>query len=117
MSVTRRRIVPSERTAQDISIVEVLYEEFGITSREENGNLVLDPGFVLPEDSLLEEAKERYFQKIRNSRYREERYAHYPSIVDQLDMLYHDILQGRLETGTWMRTISEIKRTFPKLES
>lgn len=117
MTVRKRRIVPSERTAQDISIVEVLYEEFGITSKEENGKLILDPGFTMPASSLLEDAKERYLKKIRDSRYREKRYAHYPSILDQLDMLYHDIKEGNLSKGRWVTAIDEVKNLYPKPES
>lgn len=117
MTVTRRRITPSERTPQDISIVEVLYEEFGITSRQENGKLLLDPGFTMPASKILEDAKERYLKKIQDSKYREQRYAHYPSIVDQLDMLYHDLKSGNLAEGKWVTAITEVKNHFPKPES
>ena len=117
MTIKRRRITPSERTEQDISLVEVLYEEFGITGREENGEITLDPGFNMPSSTLIEDAKRRYYDKIKKSKYREDRYAHYPSIVDQLDMLYHDLKSGNLNSGKWVTALTEVKQSFPKPES
>jgi hypothetical protein len=35
----------------------------------------------------------------------------YPSIHDQLDMMYHDRMSG---TSIWSNTITEIKKQFPK---
>ena len=35
----------------------------------------------------------------------------YPSIADQLDMIYHDQCDG---TNTWRDTITEIKNKYPK---
>ena len=117
MTIRKERLIPSERTIESISTVEVLYEEFGITGREENGEVILDPGFTMPARKLIEEARKRYFEKVKNSKYREERFAHYPTIANQLDMIYHDIKAGNLATGKWVTAIDEIKRTFPKPES
>ena len=39
----------------------------------------------------------------------------YPSIPDQLDMLFHDITDGKLdETGTWYLAIKATKDKFTK---
>ena len=38
----------------------------------------------------------------------------YPSIGDQLDMLYHDIKTGNLETGDWITAIEQVKTDNPK---
>lgn len=38
----------------------------------------------------------------------------YPSIQEQLGMLYHDIVNGNLENGTWMDAINAVKEQFPK---
>lgn len=116
MTVRQLRIVPSERTAQDISIVEVLYEEFGITSKEEMGKLTLDHGFKMPGTKALEDAKERYLKKVKDSRYKEKRYASYPSLADQLDMLYHDLKKGNFAQGKWVTAIDEVKNLYPKPE-
>ena len=39
----------------------------------------------------------------------------YGSIGEQLDMIYHDIVAGKLDTkGTWMTLIKEVKDANPK---
>lgn len=45
--------------------------------------------------------------------YAEKRLAEYPSIADQLDMLYWDGMNG---TSTWKDTITAIKEKYPKEE-
>ena len=35
-------------------------------------------------------------------------------MVDQLDMLYHDIKNGNLENGSWIQAIDEVKNKYPK---
>ena len=35
-------------------------------------------------------------------------------MVDQLDMLYHDIKNGNLENGSWIQAIDEVKNRYPK---
>ena len=39
---------------------------------------------------------------------------HYPDVKFQLDMLYHDIKNGKLESGLWMKSIEEVKEKYPK---
>lgn len=43
--------------------------------------------------------------------YDTKRAAEYPSITDQLDMIYWDNIRG---TNTWRDTITEIKNKYPK---
>lgn len=38
----------------------------------------------------------------------------YPSIEHQLDLLYHDIKAGNLESGNWIAAIETVKQQFPK---
>ena len=38
----------------------------------------------------------------------------YPSIAHQLDLLYHDIKAGNLESGNWIAAIESVKQQFPK---
>lgn len=38
----------------------------------------------------------------------------YPDLGDQLDMLYHDIKNGTLETGEWITAIEAVKAANPK---
>lgn len=43
--------------------------------------------------------------------YRDQRRVTYPSLPDQLDMIYHDQLDG---TTVWKDTIAAVKNQFPK---
>ena len=49
--------------------------------------------------------------KAEASQYREDRKAAYPSIGDQLDMMFHDQQNG---TSTWIDMIKKIKADHPK---
>lgn len=43
--------------------------------------------------------------------YATRRMIEYPSVQEQLDMLYWDKING---TNNWLKTINEIKRKYPK---
>ena len=52
---------------------------------------------------------------LENDSYKSQRRAKYSSIVDQLDMLYKDIVAGKLDTtGTWATHIKAVKDANPK---
>ena len=44
-------------------------------------------------------------------RYREKQYH---DLKEQLDMLYHDIMEDNLNNGRWIQTITAIKESNPK---
>lgn len=46
--------------------------------------------------------------------YKRDRVNKYPSIADQLDMLYHDIKSGALDSGAWIQAIETVKQEYPK---
>lgn len=46
--------------------------------------------------------------------YERQREKEYLKITDQLDMLFHDIENGNLENGSWIKHIREVKNKFPK---
>ena len=47
-----------------------------------------------------------------NKEYQRTRATAYPKIGDQLDSLYHDILNNKLDkTGTWFTGITDVKNT------
>ena len=46
--------------------------------------------------------------KIAENEYKEKRQAEYPSIVDQLDYIYHNGIDG------WKATIQAVKDKYPK---
>lgn len=46
--------------------------------------------------------------------YKEQRAAEYPPMADQLDMLYHDKVNG---TNTWQEAITAVKDKIPKTDA
>ena len=46
--------------------------------------------------------------------YKEERQKEYPPIEEQLDQLYWDLKNGRLDTGDWIQNITKIKLKHSK---
>jgi hypothetical protein len=110
----RKSIV--SRNIEDISIVEILNEEFGIHSIDLNGELKILSDHEMPSEELLNEARKNYYQKLLANEYKSERHLSYPSIQDQLDMLYHDIKNNNLNNGEWINTIEKIKQNYPKPE-
>jgi len=54
----------------------------------------------------------RYAQKLSEF-YKHQREEEYPSIGDQLDMLYWDKMNG---TSTWQDMVTSIKAQYPKPE-
>ena len=68
---------------------------------------------VTPIDESLVDAKVAELQAIQN--YQSKRRDSYNTIVDQLDMLYKDIVAGKLDTtGTWATHIKAVKDANPK---
>jgi hypothetical protein len=52
---------------------------------------------------------------LENDSYKSQRRAAYDSVVNQLDMLYKDIVAGKLDTtGTWATHIKAVKDANPK---
>ena len=68
---------------------------------------------VTPIDESLVNAKVAELQAIED--YQSKRRNSYNAIVDQLDMLYKDIVAGKLDTtGTWATHIKAVKDANPK---
>jgi len=51
-----------------------------------------------------------------NLKYQRDRESEYPSIVDQLDLLYHDIARDEFgkSSGEWAKAIKLVKDKYPK---
>ena len=64
-----------------------------------------------PTKESIESAKVKAQQKIDDSYYKIQRASAYPSTADQLDMLYHQGIDG------WKAEIKKVKDQFPKPES
>tara|TARA_R100001510_G_scaffold23521_1_gene20684 strand:- start:2 stop:295 length:294 start_codon:yes stop_codon:yes gene_type:complete len=53
--------------------------------------------------------------KLAETEYQDKRRAEYPSIINQLDLLYHDISANKLDaTGEWYKLIKATKDKYPK---
>ena len=67
-------------------------------------------------DELQVELRRQY-EIYEYFEYERKRDKEYPSIKDQLDMLYHDIESGNLSDGLWISVIKEVKNKNPKPET
>ena len=67
------------------------------------------------EQSKIDTARTELNAEYNAKKYRFTRMADYKEIGDQLDMLYHDLVSGKLDsTGTWAVHIKEVKDANPK---
>lgn len=64
-----------------------------------------------PTQEELEAECDRLQAEWEANQYRRDRAKAYPPIADQLDMLYHDKIDG---TNTWATAIQAVKDQFPK---
>ena len=71
------------------------YEQFIQDVKEKGLDIVEGPDVVTPD-------------------YKEERQNEYPPIGEQLDQLYWDLKNGRLDTGDWIQNITKIKLKHSK---
>jgi len=81
--------------------------------RTEDGVIVKFPGGVPSQDDIDIWVSE-YDAYILANKYRSERKKDYPDYGDQLDMLYHDIMNDTLGDGEWVKTIKGVKEKYPK---
>ena len=63
-----------------------------------------------PTEEEINQEIERLQQVYQNNQYQRDRAEAYPSIEDQLDLLYHDGLDA------WKEEINKIKSKYPKPE-
>lgn len=66
-------------------------------------NKIFDNGYCLKNNQIIQSEQPKTYQ--------ENRFSEYPSIQDQLDMIYWDKVNG---TNVWQDKISEIKAKYPK---
>lgn len=65
----------------------------------------------IPTKIEVEEEIKRLTKEKENTEYQQKRIFAYPSIQEQLDMIYWDSING---TQNWISKISEIKDKYPK---
>ena len=81
--------------------------------KEDEDNLEwLSDDITQPTDAEIQAEIDRLQTNYDAKQYQRDRV--YPSIGDQLDMLYHDIKAGNLETGDWITAIEQVKTDNPK---
>ena len=71
------------------------YQQFIRDVKEQGIGIVEGPDIVTPD-------------------YKESRLSDYPDIGEQLDQLYWDLKNGRLDTGDWIQNITKIKLKHSK---
>ncbi len=84
-----------------------------ILSDEGNGVFIKEWNSALPQptETEIEAAHVAWEAEYAANQYKRDRAAHYPSIGDQLDMIYWDLKNG---TQTFVDHIDMVKQTFPK---
>ena len=75
-----------------------------------------DEGREPPTFEELEEEIRREFHIFNDYEYERNREKEFPSVIDQLDLLYHDIKNNNLSDGSWIKTIESVKNKYPKPE-
>ena len=70
----------------------------------------------LDETKVAEEIK-RLQAEYDSKQYQRDRATSYPSIQEQLDLLYHDMTNGKgNKTGEWYKAVNKVKTDIPKPE-
>ena len=67
-----------------------------------------------PSKKEVEEEILKLQNEYKKLQYQRDRKQKYLPVEEQLDMLYHDIINNSLTTGEWVRHISSIKLNYPK---
>lgn len=83
--------------------------EFRIENNCYEGITLIGTEETIPTDSELENAWKEIELLDSLNRYKDMRRSEYPSIQEQLDMIYHDI-------DAWRAAINNIKEKYPKPE-
>jgi len=68
-----------------------------------------------PSDSAITAAANTSDTNYTNNKYQRDRESAYADIKDQLDQLWHDIDDGKLDkTGSWYKSVKAVKDSHPK---
>jgi len=84
--------------------------EFVLTDRDYSSIqwTKMPAGFTTPTAEQIEKEVQRLQEEYERNKYQRLRAKDYPSITDQLDILYHEGYDG------WKGKIDRIKRKYPK---
>ena len=107
-------------TRRPSSIVDWLYTQhtdnyrwFEFNGEEVYANLVIADGYTKPTEQECIDGLTQMQADFDAKDYQRSRAAEYPSLVEQLDMQYHDSING---TTTWADAIQAVKDKYPKPE-
>jgi hypothetical protein len=78
--------------------------------RTDDGVITEFPGGIPSKEDQDTWASE-YEAHVAATKYQDDRKPAYPSIQDQLDMQYHDLVDG---TTTWKDAVEVVKNKYPK---
>jgi hypothetical protein len=84
--------------------------QFSINANDINQIVWLNETTPIPANEILSKQQE-LIKEYESKLYQRDRALSYPSIQDQLDMLYWDKVNG---TNKWEETINLIKTKYPK---
>lgn len=73
-----------------------------------------DEGREPPTWEEIEEEVLRQFEVWNYFEYERNRSLEFPDVIEQLDMLFHDIENNNLNNGNWINAIRAIKKNNPK---
>tara|TARA_B100000424_G_scaffold257573_1_gene238628 strand:- start:1158 stop:1442 length:285 start_codon:yes stop_codon:yes gene_type:complete len=81
-----------------------------VVTMQDEGNQILDADNkpVTVEQSKIDAARVEIDAEYKNNEYQRNRAEEYPSLVDQLDDIYHNGIDG------WKATIKATKDKYPK---
>ena len=77
---------------------------------EANGKFFCDEGLTLPTEEQIQAKLSELQIEYNSKQYQRDRASAYPSTADQLDMLYHQGIEG------WKTEIKKVKDAHPKPE-
>lgn len=67
-----------------------------------------------PTDAEITAELDSQMAAFNARQYQRDRQPEYPDLKSQLDMLYHDIKDGKLDNGTWIAAVEAVKAKHPK---
>ena len=107
---------PDILTAVDVLVEPGIHWEFDHNDKEfvvwNDPKGRQPPSWEEIEQEIIKEVKIYNYYK-----YERDREESYPEIKEQLDLLFHDIKNGNLENGEWIKSIEAVKEAIPKPDS
>jgi len=90
---------------------EAIYSAYSgtvVTINDSTGAFDKDGKSVTLEQSKIDAARTAINKELADTKYQRDRAAEYPSVVDQLDLIYHSGIDA------WKAKIKETKDKYPK---